>query len=1174
MASFDLDAYYAEQDERMNLPDEDADEYVKRVSSYRRSQVHDRYESLRMPQASFASGNPMEPISGQLLLGSAERISAPVSPKNLDVESSDAPENSSGRDGRTIKRKFSLHQPVNTGKRKKADHQMPENQQQDPYASLEPQTTSAFESSDNQASDQFSGTALEALHVPTETENLNIVLRIASQGCLSQNGKKTTNASTPLPDTHEVTHQNERGSTENNRNPEMVRKPMGDPTRFSFAVTGPYDQGIEQCTTSSSSRMNDSTIEMFEPLGLPSTPKQSRSSRKVKLPEEPRLSPLKKRPRGPQESPESPAVNLSPITSFSRPSISSRETRPIRQEGIVAFAKTAQLDLQPMNEVTLFRPLQKSKSKTKVLDAGNLQHHIPRTVIRAKSGSPTSPIEDVSAVLPVIELKDATSDNQAKRRKVALEPSRLYMEVQERIAAHSNTKPRNRVVKLGAKETVKELKASKFVAQPTDDSSTICVSSSPSSRSSSPAPAGSTFAKQVRTTGKQPVDKRKAKGKKDKPQPMTPAEYARSLQAEMTASGANLISDSSVSKPKRKSSRVKFLEGKNIFYCGGDMKHASGMTRGRMDIIVKFGGNLMPEYDPKITSHIVTDAHERPTLRALGIKSLKEIPDHIPTVKWEWLLSVIGRETFLSKEEMDLRLGDVWLHAAFRERMDAGFNPQIPKPMPSFKGKGKAKAQDLEITEGNSNSAFTSAPVYQNTASNGPSSSRASSMSTRPPGAPLSPPPSPRCRNLPRISSPTSIKNERESEHSSGVENDPLAEFYHEAQAEKMREDGWSSLGELDMDDTGGEETDDEAPEPVGPIPKRGWTCDNKEAQRTTECPNQDIIDKLAELMELHKSKLGKEDHWRVFSYSKSIRALRNYPRRIKNYAEARLVRGVGEKTARKIEEILQTGDLRRITYENSSDVKVTRLFQGIYGVGQSIAHQWYASGCRTLEDVKAGKGGVKLSAAQEIGLRFYDDINDRMPRAEAKAIFDLIKLKALSIDPKLFVEIMGSYRRGKADCGDIDILITRPTEDGKTHCGVIARLMRDLHAAGILTEDLALPDDPNSLEATYRGLCRLPDVAGSRRRRIDFLSVPWICKGAALLYYTGDDIFNRAIRLKANVLGYSLNQKGLFGNVVRDTRDRRIKTNDGILVASETEEEIFRILKVPWQEPHERVRR
>lgn len=41
--------------------------------------------------------------------------------------------------------------------------------------------------------------------------------------------------------------------------------------------------------------------------------------------------------------------------------------------------------------------------------------------------------------------------------------------------------------------------------------------------------------------------------------------------------------------------------------------------------------------------------------------------------------------------------------------------------------------------------------------------------------------------------------------------------------------------------------------------------------------------------------------------------------------------------------------------------------------LGQSTAFKWYASGCRTLDDILEGKGGIKLTPAQEIGIRFYD---------------------------------------------------------------------------------------------------------------------------------------------------------------------------------------------------------
>jgi hypothetical protein len=41
--------------------------------------------------------------------------------------------------------------------------------------------------------------------------------------------------------------------------------------------------------------------------------------------------------------------------------------------------------------------------------------------------------------------------------------------------------------------------------------------------------------------------------------------------------------------------------------------------------------------------------------------------------------------------------------------------------------------------------------------------------------------------------------------------------------------------------------------------------------------------------------------------------------------------------------------------------------------LGQSTALQWWSAGCRTLDDLREGKGGVKLTSVQEIGLLYYD---------------------------------------------------------------------------------------------------------------------------------------------------------------------------------------------------------
>lgn len=109
-------------------------------------------------------------------------------------------------------------------------------------------------------------------------------------------------------------------------------------------------------------------------------------------------------------------------------------------------------------------------------------------------------------------------------------------------------------------------------------------------------------------------------------------------------------------------------------------------------------------------------------------------------------------------------------------------------------------------------------------------------------------------------------------------------------------------------------------------------------------------------------------------------------------------------------------------------------------------------------------------------------------------------------------------------------------------------------------------------------GVCRLPD---GKHRRIDLLSIPWEQRGAALLYFTGNAIvsawylsrsltmsqFNRSLRLYARKSGYSLNQRGLYRNVIRNRKSEKV--TEGEIVASQTEEEIFEVLGIRWRPPH-----
>ncbi|CAG8585897.1 44091_t:CDS:10 [Gigaspora margarita] len=323
--------------------------------------------------------------------------------------------------------------------------------------------------------------------------------------------------------------------------------------------------------------------------------------------------------------------------------------------------------------------------------------------------------------------------------------------------------------------------------------------------------------------------------------------------------------------------------------------------------------------------------------------------------------------------------------------------------------------------------------------------------------------------------------------------------------------------------------------------------------QDKTNNPNQLIIDKLQVLLD-HYQRM--KDEWRTLSYRKAITAIKKQKEPITSYEDAIKIPDIGHRTAEKIAEIVNTGNLKRLQHFSEDD-EVIKKFGAIFGVGATTAMKWYAKGYRTFDDIL---NNVELTHAQRIGIEYFDDLQEKIPRDEVLEISERVKEAACKVDPDLLCITVGSYIRGQPTCGDIDILITKNDGDGKINYDAFSKLLHILHEQGLLTHDLTQHHVEEKVSSKYYGLCRLP---GGKHHQIDFFIIPFNELGAALLAYTGNDIFNRSIRLLAKKKKMNLNHHGLYKNVSRGPGKSK---SEGVLIAQRTEKEIFDALGIPWR--------
>jgi DNA polymerase beta len=285
-------------------------------------------------------------------------------------------------------------------------------------------------------------------------------------------------------------------------------------------------------------------------------------------------------------------------------------------------------------------------------------------------------------------------------------------------------------------------------------------------------------------------------------------------------------------------------------------------------------------------------------------------------------------------------------------------------------------------------------------------------------------------------------------------------------------------------------------------------------AAKAVPCFKEAILEALETM---RKKELAEKQTFKARAYAKVITQIRALDS-VKGMEDVKEVTGVGEKIKAKLEEIFATGGLAAADRAKAKHhLGAYDAFLKIYGVGPAKARNLVDAGFESIEQLRTAVASDKklLTKAQQAGLKYYEDLQQRIPRSEMEVHATTLATVATSAGIPEFA-IVGSFRRGAADSGDIDVLLkSTDPEDLKN-------FVEGLKKVGYLVETLAFG------EKKCMGISKVG--AGYRTRRLDILLTPPLEFPFALLYFTGSDQFNIAMRRHALTLGYSLNEHGITG--------------------------------------------
>ena len=228
----------------------------------------------------------------------------------------------------------------------------------------------------------------------------------------------------------------------------------------------------------------------------------------------------------------------------------------------------------------------------------------------------------------------------------------------------------------------------------------------------------------------------------------------------------------------------------------------------------------------------------------------------------------------------------------------------------------------------------------------------------------------------------------------------------------------------------------------------------NYSCQRPTplQTPNDTFI---GELKKIRTARVLHSDEIGVRAYSSSIASIAAYPYTLTSVLEILALPKCDQKIARLYQQWKETGHIPEVDeIEADPELKTLEIFYDIWGVGAVTAREFYNKGWRDLDDVLV-HGWQSLSRVQQIGLKFYDEFLEKIPRKEVESIGEIILQHANRIRKGYQMVIVGGYRRGKPSSGDVDVILSHPDEEATDR--FVEELQSSLVADEWITHTLTL---------------------------------------------------------------------------------------------------------------------